>query len=212
MTHFNVEAISVGKPVILKTDKGPLKTAIQKQRVEEPIRLSRLNFTGDYQADQKHHGGPDKAVCLYPAQHYRHWEEEYQREFPYPSFGENITVNGVDERETAIGDQFILGETELEVTEPRKPCYIIARKHGLLDFPEKMIDKGLSGLYLRVIKEGIVSPKDKLILKHKDPRQVTIDDVNDVFFRDKNNKAKVSRILEVPALAAGVRASLQKKL
>ncbi|WP_085505478.1 MOSC domain-containing protein [Thalassobacillus devorans] len=212
MKEYEVRAISVGKPVLLDTDKGPLKTAIKKRRVDEPVWLSRLNFEGDYQADQKNHGGPDKAVCLYPAQHYKHWKDHYQQTFTFPSFGENLTVEGVDEREAAIGDRYLLGDAELEVSEPRKPCYIIARKYGLDDFPTKMIEKGFSGFYLRVVKEGSVKPEDKLILKERDSLHITVADVNDVLFHDRENKDKISRILETPALAAGLRASLERKL
>nr|WP_243847221.1 MOSC domain-containing protein [Thalassobacillus devorans] len=171
-----------------------------------------MNFEGDYQADQKNHGGPDKAVCLYPAQHYKHWEEHYKQTFTFPSFGENLTVDGVDERESAIGDRYLLGDAELEVSEPRKPCYIIARKYGLTDFPTQMIEKGFSGFYLRVVKEGLVNPEDRLILKERDPLYITVSDVNDVLFHDRENKEKISRILETPALAAGLRASLERKL
>ncbi|MBM7553680.1 MOSC domain-containing protein [Thalassobacillus pellis] len=212
MKHYKVTAISVGKPTILETEKGKVDTAFRKKKVDEPVYLGRFNFSGDLQADQQHHGGVDKAVCLYPARHYAHWETIYGRIFLYPSFGENLTVEDLDEKQAAIGDIYTLGEAEVQVTQPRQPCYKISRNHGIDDFPAKVMETGFTGFYLRVLKEGRVHPDDLLTLKKKDPEAVTIEEVNDVKYHDKNNRSKIKRILSVPALADSLRASLQGKL
>ncbi|WP_163529153.1 MOSC domain-containing protein [Halobacillus ihumii] len=209
---FKVLSLNVGRPENYSTDKGELRSAYRKQPVTEPVYLSSLNFSGDEQADKKHHGGVDQAVCLYPANHYRHFEKEYGMTFPYPSFGENITVEGIHECDTHIGDVFTLGEAEVQVTKPRKPCYIIARTHGIDDFPARLTKTGFTGFYLRVLKEGNVSQGDVMRLKHADPAGLTVADVNDVKFNDRNNKEKINRIIRVEALAEDLRQSLLRRL
>ncbi|MFD2925056.1 MOSC domain-containing protein [Halobacillus naozhouensis] len=209
---FKLLSLNVGRPEKYLTDNGELRSAYRKQPVTEPVYLSSLNFAGDEQADKKHHGGVDQAVCLYPAKHYPHFEKEYGMPFPYPSFGENITVEGIHEHETNIGDIFTLGEAQVQVTKPRKPCYIIARTHGIDDFPACLIKTGFTGFYLRVLKEGYVSQGDVMHLKHADPAGVTVADVNDVKFTDQNNKEKINRIIRVEALAEDLRQSLSRRL
>lgn len=205
-------SLNVGRPETYETTKGELKSAYRKMPVNEPTWLSFLNFEGDEQADKKNHGGKDKAVCLYPAQHYRHWEEHYGQTFSFPSFGENLTVEGIDEREIRIGDVFELGGAVLQVSEPRKPCYIIARTHGIDDFPAQVMEKGHTGFYLRVLQEGYVAPGDLMSLIEPHPESVTIDDVNDVRYHDRDNQGKIKRITAVKPLAEGLRKSLQSRL
>ncbi|UOR13431.1 MOSC domain-containing protein [Halobacillus amylolyticus] len=209
---FKLLSLNVGRPESYATDKGELTSAYRKKPIDEPVYLRFLNFSGDEQADKKNHGGADQAVCLYPAQHYRHFEKVYGLKFPYPSFGENITVEGIDEWGTNIGDVFSLGEAEVQVTKPRKPCYIIARTHGIDDFPGRLTKTGFTGFYLRVLKEGKVTQGDAMRLKQVDPARVPVADVNEVKFTDKDNKEKISRIVQVDALAEDLRQSLQKRL
>ncbi|WP_173917306.1 MOSC domain-containing protein [Halobacillus sp. Marseille-Q1614] len=210
--NFKLLSLNVGRPERYQTNKGEIKSAYRKKPVEEPVFLGSLNFSGDEQADKKNHGGADQAVCLYPAQHYRHFEQEYEKNFSYPAFGENMTVDGIDERKTNIGDIFTIGEAEVQVTKPRKPCYIIARTHGIDDFPKRVQQSGFTGFYLRVLKEGYVQAGDEMKLKASDPQGVTVADVNDVIFQDPHNILKIKRILEVEAYPKKDKEALKKRL
>ncbi|RWZ58150.1 MOSC domain-containing protein [Halobacillus fulvus] len=209
---YKLLSLNVGRPEVYQTDKGELESAYRKRPVSETTHLSYLNFEGDEQADKKNHGGRDKAVCLYPAQHYRHWESHYQVPFSFPAFGENMTVEGIDERDVHIGDIFQLGEALLQISEPRKPCYIIARTHGIDDFPARVMEKGYTGFYLRVLKEGAVTPGDLMTLVEQHPCKVTVGEVNDVRYHDRDNQERLKRILEVDALADGLKESFNKRL
>ncbi|MGR9047229.1 MOSC domain-containing protein [Halobacillus faecis] len=209
---YKLLSLNVGRPETYETDKGELNSAYRKTPVKGPVHLTYLNFEGDEQADKKNHGGRDKAVCLYPAQHYRHWENHYGQEFSFPSFGENLTVEGIDERDIRIGDIFQLGEAILQVSEPRKPCYIIARTHGIDDFPARVMEKGFSGFYLRVLQEGNVTPGDYMTLIEPHPGEVTVNDVNEVRYHDRDNATEIRRIVAVEPLAGSLRQSLNKRL
>ncbi|MGP4067196.1 MOSC domain-containing protein [Halobacillus sp. B29] len=209
---YKLLSLNVGRPEVYETEKGELESAYRKTPVQEGVYLTYYNFEGDEQADKKNHGGRDKAVCLYPAQHYKHWDEHYGQSFSFPAFGENLTVEGIDEREVHIGDQFQLGDALLQISEPRKPCYIIARTHGIKDFPAKVMETGYTGFYLRVLKEGKVTPGDDMTLVERHPSAVTVADVNEVRYHDVNNHHKLTRVIEVDALAKGLRDSLSEHL
>ncbi|WP_226584914.1 MOSC domain-containing protein [Halobacillus litoralis] len=209
---YKLLSLNAGRPETYETDKGDLKSAYRKKPLNASTYLSYLNFDGDEQADKKNHGGRDKAVCLYPAQHYRYWEEYYNVPFSFPAFGENLTVEGIEESEVRVGDIYQLGDALLQISEPRKPCYIIARTHGIDDFPAQVIQKGYTGFYLRVLKEGNVKPGDYLNLVEAHPDGVTIEDVNDLRYHDRGNKRKLERVLALDALAEGLKQSLRKRL
>ncbi|WP_101846116.1 MOSC domain-containing protein [Halobacillus sp. Marseille-P3879] len=210
--NYKLLSLNVGKPEVYETDKGELESAYRKKSVSGPVYLSRLNFQGDEQADKKNHGGIDQAVCLYPARHYRYFEEVYGRSFSFPSFGENITVEGIDEQTTNIGDIFSIGQAEVQVTKPRKPCYIIARTHSIDDFPKRVQKTGFTGFYLRVVKEGFVQAGDGMVLTKRDPHGVTVADVNDVKYNHPHDQEKIKRILQVEAFAEEDRLSLERRL
>lgn len=209
---YKLLSLNVGRPETYETNKGELESAYRKKPVSTPAFLSYWNFEGDEQADKKNHGGRDKAVCLYPAQHYRHWEEHYGQSFAFPSFGENITVEGVSEEEVHIGDIFQMGEALLQISEPRKPCYIIARTHGIDDFPAQVMKEGFTGFYLRVLKEGTVQAGDYLSLVEAHPAGVTVDDVNQLRYHDRDNKELLEKVIHLEPLAEGLKESLKKRL
>ncbi|WP_079479274.1 MOSC domain-containing protein [Halobacillus salinus] len=209
---YKLLSLNVGRPEVYQTDKGELNSAYRKTPVNEPTFLTKTNFQGDEQADKKNHGGQDKAVCLYPAQHYRHWEKEYGQSFSFPSFGENLTVEGIEEEDVCIGDIFQLGEALLQISEPRKPCYIIARTHGIDDFPARVTKEGYTGFYLRVVREGYVAPGDEMHLVERHPAEVTVAEVNEIRYHDRKNQARLEKVLALEPLASSLRQSLSKRL
>src|SRR5436190_8891027 len=117
-------------------------SAIHKDPVEGRVRLRRLNFEGDAQADLQVHGGPDKAVLAYSNEHYAAWRAELGLDMNPGAFGENLTIAGQDERTVCVGDVYGLGEARLEVSQPRLPCWKLARKWGLADLPARVVKSG----------------------------------------------------------------------
>ncbi|MEQ6375672.1 MOSC domain-containing protein [Bacillaceae bacterium S4-13-56] len=206
---YSIQSIFIGKPQTFISKQGKeIHTAFRKNPVEQNIFLGKLNFEGDLQADLEHHGGPDKAVCVYPFDHYSYWEKVYGRSFSLGAFGENITVQHLTENEVSIGDVFSLGEAVVQVVQPRQPCYKIAASHGLRDFPDKIVKTGYSGYYLRVLQEGLVSAHDSLVLKEKG--SVTVANVNRLLYHEKKDTHLLQMVLDEPALAEGLRKSLMK--
>src|SRR5215204_6276238 len=121
---MRVLSVNVGLPREVEWRNEPVTTAIHKAPVLGPVRVRTLNLDGDRQADLSVHGGPDKAVYLYPSEHYDYWRGELPGvELPWGMFGENLTSAGLSEEEVHIGDRFRVGSSEMEVSQPRMPCY-----------------------------------------------------------------------------------------
>jgi MOSC domain-containing protein YiiM len=122
----------------------------------ETLYLDWENLEGDGQADLRVHGGRDKAVYAYPADHWPAWSEEEGRDFGPASFGENLTLSGVAEDAVCIGDVWAWGEARLQVSQPRGPCYKLEMHSGLPGLIERMRANGRTGWYFRVLRPGRV--------------------------------------------------------
>jgi MOSC domain-containing protein YiiM len=143
------------------------KSAIAKRAVDVPLRLTVAGLEGDFQADKYHHGGPDKAVHLYPFDHYARWRGEmadHPRLAAPGGFGENFSTNGLLEDQVCIGDRFRIGTALIEVSQGRKPCSIQGRFLDWPKLPALMVKERRSGWYARVIEEGVVTAGDMLTL------------------------------------------------
>jgi MOSC domain-containing protein YiiM len=121
--------------------------------------LTQLNLAGDFQADQRNHGGPDQALCVYCGVHYAYWSRQLGQELTAGSFGENLTLAGSwTEADVCIGDVFALGEAVVQVTQPRSPCWKIARRWQTPLLSLWMQETGYTGWYMRVLQPGQVAP------------------------------------------------------
>ncbi|MEC0328980.1 MOSC domain-containing protein [Paenibacillus macerans] len=207
-----VRSINVGKPVQVEHHGKEIATGIYKTPVSGPLYLSAMNFAGDGQADLVHHGGTDKAVCVYPFERYAYWERELGRTLAFGAFGENLTTEGMLEDDICIGDMFRLGEAVVQVSQPRQPCFKLGVKHGMPELPLKVQQTGYTGYYFRVVQEGQVVPGDSLILTERHPAGVTLSFANRIMFLDKENADGLKRILEVDALSASWRETLTVRL
>jgi MOSC domain-containing protein YiiM len=210
--YMEVVALNVGKPLTVNYQGKVLETGIHKQPVSSSLFLSKTNFDGDGQADLVYHGGFDKAVCAYPFEHYVYWNEKYNLSLEYGAFGENLTTNGMTEDKIHIGDIFQLGEAVVQVSQPRQPCFKVAKKHDIKEFPVAIQETGFSGYYLRVLEEGHVSPNDKMELISRHPKGISLSFANQVMYHDKTNKEAILQILEVEELAASWRNQFIKYL
>ena len=124
-----------------------------------------LGISGDEQSDLTVHGGPRKAVYLYPSEHYVYWRAQLPNEhFPWGAFGENLTTEGVLESDAFIGDRLTIGSAHFEITQPRMPCYKLGVRFNRLDMTRRFFVSGLSGLYLSVLTEGTQQAGDAITL------------------------------------------------
>lgn len=212
MLQGKLLSLNVGKPTVIRYQGQEIRTGIYKTKVTEPIFLTKLNFTGDAQADLVHHGGVDKAVCVYCFEHYPFWEEELGKSLEPGAFGENLTVERLMEQDVCIGDIFQLGEALVQISQPRRPCYKLAKRHARADLPMLVQETGYTGYYFRVLEEGLVSPDDGLLLKERHPQQMTVAHANRIMYEDKWNRQALETILAVQELSSSWRQTFLKRL
>ncbi|WZO98709.1 MOSC domain-containing protein [Isosphaeraceae bacterium EP7] len=187
-------------------------TGSYKAPVSGPILLRTTNLDGDGQADLTVHGGPDKAVCCYPAAHYPFWRQELNLpEFAHGAFGENFTLGGMSEADVCIGDVWKIGEATVEVSQPRQPCWKLARRWKINDLTRKVQQTGLTGWYFRVLAEGLVAPAQPLTLINRPAPTWTIERANRVMTVDKKDRALAAELAAVPSLSASWKWSLGRR-
>lgn len=198
-----VLSVNVGLPRTVEWKGRSVATGIFKEPVAGRVKVDKLNFEGDRQADLSVHGGPDKAIYLYPAQYYDFWRSEYpEMTLNWGMFGENLTVSGLNETEVNIGDRFQIGTTELIVTQPRLPCYKLGLKFGRDDILKRFLKQGYTGFYLAVLREGEIGAGDEVIQLARDEHAVKVIDIVNLYRRDKTDLSVMRRALEVEALPA----------
>jgi len=202
-------SVNVGLPREVAWKGRIVSTGIFKEPVPGRVKLRTLNLDGDRQADLSVHGGAEKAVYAYPAEHYDYWRGELAgMEMPFGMFGENFTTEGLAEDAVNIGDRFRIGTAELVVTQPRLPCYKLGIKFGRDDTVKRFLASGRTGFYLSVSREGEVGAGDAVALIDRDPNNVTVPDITGLYVSKRYGPAEVetlNRATRVPALPEGWR-------
>ena len=205
-------SINLGLPREIIHDGQAIMTGIFKTPVAGAVFLRRLNLDGDGQADLRVHGGPDKAVYVYPFEHYAFWAGELGRDgFPYGQFGENFTIQGLLEDEACIGDVFRIGEAQVQVTQPRSPCFKLGIRMGDEGFPARFAVANRTGFYLRVLAEGRVTAGDVIERIEPAAGSMTVCEV----FRLRHvggTRAEYERAVRLPGLLASWHAAFEKLL
>lgn len=205
-----VESLNVGLPRKESFYDREIITGICKQPVAGPLTLIKSGFEGNGVADLKHHGGSDKAVCVYSFDHYPYWEDTLGIRLPAAAFGENLTVSNFHEDGICIGDIFQLGTAVVQVSQPRQPCATLAARYGRSDMLKLVVDSGYTGFYFRVLEEGVVQKGAELIIKEKDPRAVTVSFANNTYHHNRKNCDAIEKVLAVPALSESWQRSFQE--
>ena len=158
------------------------------------------------------HGGPEKAVCVYPFDHYAHWERMFGRRLEWGAFSENLTVSGAVETEVCIGDVFRVGDAVVQVSQPRTPCSKLAGKNGERLLTKWVGQSGYTGYYLRVLSEGDVSVDDAFERVENHHDLISIADVNDVIFGRSDDAGMIERLANLPEFGTDGRAIFAERL
>ena len=213
MTLPTLLSIQVGKPAEHGADDISDKTwesGIFKYPVAGRVWLDELNLAGDGQADLKNHGGAYRAVLTYAADHYPIWESELDHKLPYGAFGENFTITQVDEATVCLGDVYQLGETRLQVAQPRFPCWKLARRNNRRELTALVEEKGWGGWYQRVLQTGYVQAGDTYELIERPYPQFNIAFLNDLISERDFDEAACAAIAGVEALTREWQAMFMK--
>jgi len=210
---MKIISVNVGLPIKVNFGKEIVTTAIFKNPIKHRIKLYKLNLEGDKQADLTVHGGIDKAVYLYPSEHYEFWKKEIKDfEYSWGTFGENLTTEGLLEDLVNIGDQFQIGSAKVVATQPRMPCYKLAVRFGRMDIIRRFMASERSGIYFKVAQEGEIGVEDKIELIKSDENKVTIRDIVRLQTNGGRDTEMMNRVIKVKDLPDGWRNYFMEKL
>src|SRR5215211_3856020 len=194
----SVLAVNLAEIRLIPRRGRKVPTGIWKFPVEGRVPVRGVNVEGDDQADRSVHGGPDKAVYAYAREDTEWWERELGRELGPGTFGENLTLRGMDVTGALVGERWGVGSTLLEVSEPRLPCWKLGVKMGDPRFLKRFARALRPGAYLRIVEEGDVAAGDPARVVERPGHGVTI---TDVARSHLDHGASVDRLLEVPQLS-----------
>ncbi len=210
--NAQVNSIQVGLPQVLGREKQ-WTTGFLKRSVSEPVWLGMINLAGDGQADLVHHGGAHKAVCAYPAAHYPYWRRTLELpNLAAGDFGENFTIDELTEESVCIGDVWAIGAATIEVSQPRQPCWKLAKRWGIKDLALQVQQTGRTGWYFRVLVEGFVQAGMALSLAQRPNPQWTVAIANRLMHHDPANLADAAQLADVVALSPSWKTTLRNRI
>lgn len=213
-----VVSLQVGQPRTVGSSEGtnPLDqvwtTGFFKEPRSELVWLGRTNLEGDGQADLENHGGPEKAVNVYPAEHYPYWAHAIGLANLQPGgFGENFTIEGLLESDVCIGDIFEIGESLVQLSQPRQPCWKLARRWRIKDLAVRVQETGRTGWYFRVLREGYVQAGTKLVLVERRHPNWTVSAANEVMHHRMDDRQAAQTLADCTDLSSRWREKLKRR-
>ena len=206
-------SVNVGLPREITWHGRTVRTSIWKNPVQGRVHVATLNLDGDEQSDLSVHGGVDKAVYVYPSEHYPFWQVELSGADLSPgAFGENLTSEGLLEDQIQIGDRLRIGTAEFIVTQPRMPCFKLGIRFARPDLVKRFLQSKKTGFYLAVQREGEVAAGDPIEFIDRAESSITILDVTNLYASDSQSQELLRRASELPALPESWRDYFRKRL
>ena len=194
---LKILSVNVGKAVPFE-HTAPKVTGIFKKPQTGPIHIGAHGLEGDAICDLKHHGGLDQAVYLYGQPDYDFWSAEIGRELEPGTFGENLTIAGLESASINLGDRFVLGSLVMEVNSPRIPCRTFAARMDDKFFAKKFLAANRPGIYCRVLGEGPVQAGNVLTHVPFEGEQISVIELNETWNRMDMEPHEMQRLLATP--------------
>lgn len=209
---YRVVSVNVGAPRVIHWKGRRIRTCIFKEPVAGPVAVHFLHLAGDQQADLRVHGGADKAVYVYPAEHYDFWRAEFpDKALSFGWFGENLTTEALLETSLHIGDRLRIGAAEFQVTTPRVPCYKLEAKFERDDMIKRFLASGRSGFYLRVLREGELSAGSQIEVIGRDADGIPVSEIARLEAGDHDPEG-LRRAAQSSALIEGWRKTFRERV
>ncbi|WP_422731657.1 6-hydroxyaminopurine reductase [Leclercia pneumoniae] len=193
--------------------EGSRPSAIAKVQVDGELSLTERGLVGDEQAEKKIHGGPERALCHYPREHYAFWMNEFPGQaerFVAPAFGENLSTGGLTEQNVFIGDIFRWGDALIQVTQPRSPCFKLNYHFGIEDMSARLQSAGKTGWLYRVVLAGKVLTDAPLELVSR-VSDVSVYDACAIAWHMPFDDEQYHRLLSAAGLSTSWTRTMQKR-
>lgn len=208
---MKVISTNIGEARMIEWRGQQVQTGIYKYAVESLIFLGIEDVQSDHVIDRRYHGGADKACYLYSAGHYSFWKEKFpDLDWQWGMFGENLTVSELDESEIRIGDRYQIGEAEVQVTQPRQPCFKLGVRFGNQQVVEDFWGLPYPGVYVRVLKPGYVKTGDEFVLLERNYESLSVSQIFSIFGTNRGNIELIQKAINEPYLAESCRKDISK--
>lgn len=189
------------------------ESASFKEVVNDKVWAGKLGFKGDEVADRVHHGGAEKAIFANSYQNYEKWTEFLKvKHLSFGALAENLTVSGLHESNVCLGDIHKIGSALLQVSQPRKPCYKISKKHNNKKFTDEIYTSGLTGWYYRVLEEGFIQAENDIQIVFSEEPKISILEANMAFAHPDEKRDTLNKILTISSIAPSYRTSILKRI
>lgn len=217
MSTLKIIGLQTGLPRTLGAADAPepmdreWTTGFFKEAVSGARQVTRLGIEGDGQADLVHHGGPDKAINVYPAEHYAGWAGELGLALHAGAFGENFTTTGLTEADVCVGDVFRAGDLIVQVSQPRQPCWKLSRRWRVKDLAARVERTGRTGWYFRVVSAGMIQAGAVLELIERPAPAWSVVAANEVMHQRKDDVGAALELASCPGLSQSWVGSLTRR-
>lgn len=210
---MKIQSVNISKKQKITINGRTRYTGIYKKPINTSIFLGFEDVKNDDVVDRKHHGGKNMAVYAYGKNNYSFFENLYpDLAFTNGMFGENLTIDSVNETEIKIGDTFKVGNAIIQVAQPRLPCSTLGVKFGSQKIVKQFINTSYTGIYFRVLQEGDVKEGDELILIETDENSMTLATVFSLFTTNKKNEEMIKKALSLTLLSDRLKDDIKRKL
>lgn len=212
--NINIKNIYVGKEQLLYDKKREnFKSAYLKKKInQELLSINKEGFVDDFQSDKEHHGGEDKAVCVYADSYYSYFKSKHNIALPECAFGENLSIESYLDSDICLADQYECGDVIFEVSQPRQPCWKISSILGIKHLTALVVKEAKTGFYLRVLKSGTIKPDDTLNLIKRPYSKFNIEYINKCAYAAKNHQEEIKELIECKELANAYKTTLKRRL
>ncbi len=208
---MHVISTNVGSTTLVNWKGKDVETGIFKKPVTTPIQLSKEKVDQDQIADKRVHGGIYKACYLFGSNYYAYWKEKYPNlSWDWGMFGENLTIDRLNEEELHIGDVFQIGTALVKITQPREPCFKLGIRFKNQNILKEFIAHAHPGFYIQVQQEGKVQIGDPLILKKKSEVPLSVQDFYKLLFDQNKNIEHLKMAISHMDIPIKKRTKLQK--
>lgn len=208
---MKIISLNIGEQKTVIWRGKPLKTGIFKYPVEGPLYLGKEDVEGDVVYDRRYHGGIDKACYLFSADHYAEWKKIFPNaDWSFGMFGENLTIENLNESEFYIGDILRIGGATVQISQPRQPCFKLGIRFGTQTVLKKFIQKNQPGIYVRVLDPEKVYLNDAVELIERPHNSIRLVEVWDLLYGQNPDEELLNFALDYPLLSEGCKESLRQ--
>ncbi|WP_375089182.1 MOSC domain-containing protein [Peribacillus sp. RS7] len=211
MENGKIESLHARKPKQENFSNIDIFSAMDKQAVDDVI-VTKSGIMGDGVGNVKFHGGPDRALCFYPFEHYSLWNERFAKKLDIPAFGENLTVAGMREETTYIGDIYQIGEVIVQINQGRIPCSTISYFNQEPKFLEFVLKTSYTGYFAKVIQEGTIKKQNEIVLIDRLQEKISVHYATEVILHNRDGLEGSNALLTLDSLAEDWKQRIVKRV